>query len=80
MLAVVEVPEHSDTVFATRRGERAVGRNGDGVDVASMAVVVSAEFAFREFPDLERCALMRVMKREDEGRKWSEILVENVVS
>jgi hypothetical protein len=42
VFAVVEVPEHGDAVFAAR----AVGRDGDGVDVPGVAVVVCAELAF----------------------------------
>lgn len=52
MLALVEVPEHGDTVLATGCGEGTVGRNGDGVDVASVAVVVGLELELLELPDL----------------------------
>jgi len=52
VLAVVQVPEHGDTVFSTGSSEGAIGRDGDGVDIASVAVVVGAEFALAELPDL----------------------------
>ena len=52
VLALVEVPEHSDAVLATGRRQRAVGRDRDGVDVASVAVVVGLELELGEFPDL----------------------------
>ena len=52
MLALVQVPEHGDTVLATGGSEGAIGRHGDGVDVASVAVVVGLQLELREFPDL----------------------------
>lgn len=52
MLALVEVPEHSDAVLSSRRAERSIGRDGDGGDVAGVAVVVGAELALGELPDL----------------------------
>ncbi len=52
VLAIVEIPEHSNTVFATRGAKRTVGRNGDGVDVASVAVVVGLELALGKIPNL----------------------------
>ncbi len=54
MLAVVEIPKHGDTVFATRGSEGAIGGNGDGIDVAGVAIVVGAQFAPRELPNLEK--------------------------
>lgn len=52
MLALVEVPEHGDTVLATGRRKGAIRGNRDGVDVASVAVVVSLELELRKLPDL----------------------------
>ena len=52
MLALVQVPEHGDTVLATGGSEGAIGRHRDGVDVASVAVVVGLQLELREFPDL----------------------------
>lgn len=52
MLPVVQVPEHGDTVFTTRRRKGSVGRDGEGVDVAGVAVVVRLELALVELPDL----------------------------
>ena len=52
VLALIEVPEHGDTVFAARRRKRAIGRDGDGVDVACVAVVVGLELELLEFPNL----------------------------
>lgn len=54
MLALVQIPEHGDTVLSTRCSERTVGRNGNGVDVASVAVVVGLELEFRKLPHLRR--------------------------
>ena len=50
--ALVQVPEHRDAVLAARGSERAVGRHGERVDVASVAVVVGLELALVELPDL----------------------------
>ena len=52
VLALVEIPEHGDTVLAARRCQRAIGRDRDGVDVAGVAVVVGLQLELREFPDL----------------------------
>jgi hypothetical protein len=52
MLAVVQVPEHGDTVLASGSAERTVGRDGNSVDVSSVAVVVGLELALGEIPDL----------------------------
>ena len=52
VLALVEVPEHGGTVLATGGAERAIGGDGDGVDVAGVTDVVSLELAGRELPNL----------------------------
>ena len=52
MLALVEIPEHGDTILATRGSKGTIGRNRDGVDVAGVAVVVGLELELGEFPDL----------------------------
>ena len=57
MLGLVEIPKHSCTVFAARGAERAVGGDGDGVDIAGMADVVGLNAAGSEFPDLEECGV-----------------------
>jgi len=53
VLALVQIPEHGDTVLATGGSERTVGRDGDGVDVTGVAVVVGLQLELREFPDLD---------------------------
>lgn len=53
MLALVEIPEHSNTILAARSGERAVRGNGHGVDVARVPIVVGLQLEFRQFPDLK---------------------------
>lgn len=45
VLGLVEIPEHGRTVFSARRAERAIGRDGDGVDVARVADVVGLNAA-----------------------------------
>lgn len=52
MLALVEIPEHGNTILTTRSGKRAIGRDRDGVDVASVTVVVGLQFELGQFPDL----------------------------
>ena len=52
VLALVQVPDHSDTVLAAGCRERTIGRDRDGVDVAGVAVVVGLELELRELPDL----------------------------
>jgi len=53
VLAIIEIPEHGDTVLSTGSREGAIGRYGDSVDVAGVAVVVSAELALAELPDFD---------------------------
>ena len=55
VLALVEVPEHGDTVLTAGRRKRTVGGNGDGVDVASVTVVVGLELELRKLPNLMIC-------------------------
>lgn len=54
VLALVEVPEHGDSILSSGRAERTIGRDGDGVDVTGVTVVVGAELALGELPDLRR--------------------------
>jgi hypothetical protein len=81
VLALVEVPQHRDAVLAPGRGERAVGRDGDGVDVPGVAVVVGLELELLELPHLRDeywSALIDTRRVRKQGR--SEILVIIVVS
>ena len=52
VLGLVEVPEHGDAVLATGGAERAVGGDGDGVDVAGVADMVGLQLAGGELPNL----------------------------
>lgn len=52
--AFVEVPEHGNTIFATRGAERAVGGDGDSVEVSGVADEVDAELAGGEGPHLDK--------------------------
>ena len=54
VFALIEVPQHGDTVFATGCRQGAVWRNRDSIDVTSVAVVVSLQLELGEFPDLEQ--------------------------
>lgn len=55
VLGLVQVPEHGGTVLATGGAERAIGGDGDGVDVAGVTDVVSLNTAGGELPDLYKC-------------------------
>ena len=46
MLALVEIPEHSDAVLASRSGERAIGGDGHCVDVAGVTIVIGLQLEF----------------------------------
>ena len=52
VLALVQVPQHGGAVLAARGAERAVGGDGDGVDVTGVTDVVGLELAARKLPDL----------------------------
>ena len=52
VLRLVQVPEHGGSVLATGGAEGAIGRDGDGVDVAGVADVVGLDAAGSEFPNL----------------------------
>lgn len=52
VLGLVKVPEHGGTVLTTGSTERAVGGDGDGVDVTGVANVVGLELAGVELPNL----------------------------
>jgi hypothetical protein len=70
VLAVVEVPEHGDTVLATGSGQGSIGGDGEGVDVTSVAEVVGLQLASVKLPNL----LMRnisnnVMQTKTDSRK-----------
>lgn len=54
VLGLVEVPEHGGTVLATRCAERAIGGDGDGVDVAGVADVVGLQLAAGQLPNLDQ--------------------------
>ena len=57
VLGLVQIPQHGGAVLATRSAEGAIGRDGDGVDVASVADVVGLQLAGRQFPNLIRVSL-----------------------
>ena len=75
-LALGEVPEPRDAVLAARGAERAVGRDGDGGDVAGVLDEVEAELAVGEVPDLDgritggRGREMRARGRGGEWKEW----------
>lgn len=55
VLGFVQVPEHGGAVLATGGAERAIGGDGDGVDVAGVADVVGLQLAGGELPNLWHC-------------------------
>jgi len=52
MLSLVKVPEHGDSVLASRSAKRTVRGNGDGVNVSVVTVVVGPQLAVSKVPDL----------------------------
>jgi len=46
VLALIEVPEHGNTVFATRSREGSVGGDRNCVDVARVSVMVGLQLEF----------------------------------
>ena len=55
VLALVQIPEHGDTILATRSSERTIRGDRNGVDVTGVAVVVGLQLEFRELPNLIKC-------------------------
>lgn len=53
VLTLVQVPEHGSSVLATRSAERSVGRNGNSVDVTSVANQVVLQLAVGQVPNLD---------------------------
>lgn len=62
VFAVVEIPQHGFAVATTAGAQRTVGRDGDGVDVRVVTVVVGAKFAVRQVPNLNECTAVRSAK------------------
>ena len=52
MLALVQVPEHGDTITSTGSAKGTIGGNGNGVNVTRVSDVVGAKLALGELPDL----------------------------
>jgi hypothetical protein len=52
VLALVQVPEHGDTVLSTGSAERTIWGDGYGGDVSGVSEVVGAQLALAELPDL----------------------------
>jgi hypothetical protein len=59
VLGLVEIPEHGGAVLAAGCAERAVGGDGDRVDVAGVADVVGLDLAGSELPDLKVALLAK---------------------
>lgn len=53
MFAFIQVPQQSLGVFTAGRAQRTIGRNGDGVQVAIVSLVVDLELAIGQIPDLD---------------------------
>lgn len=53
VLAVIQIPQQSLGVLATRCAEGTIRRDGDGVQVAVVAVVVVLQLAVSQVPDLD---------------------------
>jgi hypothetical protein len=50
----IKVPKHCSAIFTARCTKRAIGGDCNGVDVASVANMVSLDAARCKFPDLPR--------------------------
>lgn len=61
VLGLVEVPEHGGAVLATGGAKRAIRGDGDSVDVAGVADVVSLELAGRELPNLATVSVSYIL-------------------
>jgi hypothetical protein len=69
VFALVQVPKHSDAIFASWSSKRAIRRDGDCVDVTSVAVVVGFQFELGEFPNLiKKVRLVIRSKRKNDRR------------
>ena len=53
VLALVQVPEHGDTITSTGSAKGTIGGNGDGVNVTGVSDVVGAQLALGKLPDLK---------------------------
>jgi len=53
VLGVVQVPEHDNSILATRGAKRTVRRNSDSVNVASVTNMVGSKLALGKLPDLD---------------------------
>lgn len=53
MLAVIQIPQQSLAVLASGCAERAIGRDGDGVQVTVVSIMVKLELAVGQVPDLD---------------------------
>jgi hypothetical protein len=54
VFALVQVPEHGDSILSTGGGQGTVGGDGEGVDVSGVSVVVGLELALGKLPNLIR--------------------------
>ncbi len=52
-LALSKIPKHGNAILTTGSAKRAIGGDGDGVDVALMSGKVVAQFAVGQVPDLD---------------------------
>lgn len=66
VLGLVQVPEHGCSVLATGGAERAIGGDGDGVDVAGVTDVVGLNAARSELPNLWYCQRLLAANVESE--------------
>lgn len=75
MFVVIQVPQQSLGVFAARRAQRTVRRNGNGIQVTIVSLVVNLELAIGQIPDLDGTIPARwnnqriaVVRRETDAR------------
>jgi len=87
VFGVVQIPEHNNTVLATRGAKRTVRGDSNGVDITSVANVVSSELALGELPNLDNLVpstrnndrVCRVRRETDTRDPFSVAILSNVV-
>lgn len=52
VLAVIQIPQQGLAILSSGCAERAIGGDGDGVQVSVVTVVVQLQFAVGQIPDL----------------------------
>lgn len=65
VFALVEIPQHGDSILSSGCAEGTIGGDGDGGDVSGVTIMVGLELAFGQIPDLKE---VRNSSREERRR------------